>query len=545
MAYDIPARKIYFWLTTMGVLLLWLLFSQSAAAQQETLTLAEAVVSDQVQVEIEGRNIAYIQPMLLFRVTNETERPLILTLEQGQQLHSSNPNYADIILSQTETITLPPGETISRTAYAYSLDVDLAFPIPDITFAPETLSHNEELLALLQQIHNSEAETTLAAQLAVWMQLAGTSDFDAFVARFDTNVDLQSQRRLTLQLLGASAGLGGIILTVVLPIILLILLPLLALLLPRHLRKQFAGYRLITHLATGVKYHIQQAQQRGTPQLIAIKQPVDDVTEARCLREIEIRECIAPHAPHIVPMQASGYFGNDKNSRPRPYFVETYIDGADLSKVLTERPKLGTTIALEIVAQLIEALRHLHQQVGIIHREIKPSNILVDKQGQVWLTDFAAATMPEQSEFNQVKRGENSDVQWNAPEYVQRKQSLFYANGKPPQLDPLIQNQQVDIFSLGVLLYQLGTGRSPFVPQQQNGRLFYAPTLRPDAFMELEPRLALAIQQCLDGDPTNRFATVTALQHALGLPLPADVTSRAQAELGRLVQDVMPSVKSS
>lgn len=185
-------------------------------------------------------------------------------------------------------------------------------------------------------------------------------------------------------------------------------------------------------------------------------------------------------------MQASGYFGNDKNSRPRPYFVETYIDGADLSKVLTERPKLGTTIALEIVAQLIEALRHLHQQVGIIHREIKPSNILVDKQGQVWLTDFAAATMPEQSEFNQVKRGENSDVQWNAPEYVQRKQSLFYANGKPPQLDPLIQNQQVDIFSLGVLLYQLGTGRSPFVPQQQNGRLFYAPTLRPDAFMELQ-----------------------------------------------------------
>ncbi|MCA9954821.1 MAG: hypothetical protein KC434_08895, partial [Anaerolineales bacterium] len=76
-------------------------------------------------------------------------------------------------------------------------------------------------------------------------------------------------------------------------------------------------------------------------------------------------------------------------------------------------------------------------------------------------------------------------------------------------------------------------------------RLFHAPTLRPDAFAGLEPRLVLAIQQCLDENPANRFATVTALQQALGLPLPADVTSRAQAELGRLVQDVMPAVKSS
>ena len=546
MAYHISARKIYSRLTTVVALVLWLLSSHMAAAQSEVLTLSEAVASNQMQIEIEGRNIAYIQPMLLFRLTNKTERPLTLTLEQGQQLHSSNPNYANLILSQSESITLPPGETISRTTYAYSLDVNLAFPIPDITFTPESLSHNSDLLALLQRIHDSEAETTLAAQLAVWMHLAGSSDFDTFVTRFGTNIDLQPQRRLTLQLLGTSTKLSGIMLTVALPIILLILLPLLALLLPRHLRKQFDGYRLINHLATGVKYHIQQAQQRGTPHLIAIKQPVDDATEIKCLREIEMREQIAPHAPHIVPLQASGYFGSDKNSRPRPYLVEAYIDGADLSKVLTERPKLGTTIALEIVAQLIEALRHLHQQAGIVHRELKPSNILVDKQGQVWLTDFAAATMPQQSEFSQVKRGENGDVQWNAPEYVRRKQSLFYANGKQPLVDPLIQNQQVDIFSLGVLLYQLSTGRSPFLEQPpQPNRLFHAPTLRPDAFAGLEPRLVLAIQQCLDENPANRFATVTALQQALGLPLPADVTSRAQAELGRLVQDVMPAVKSS
>lgn len=243
-------------------------------------------------------------------------------------------------------------------------------------------------------------------------------------------------------------------------------------------------------------------------------------------------------------MQASGYFGSDKHSRPRPYFIENYIDGADLSKVLTERPKLGTTITLEIISQLIESLHYLHQQAGIVHRELKPSNILVDKRGHVWLTDFAAAAAPQQTEFSQIKRGEGNDLHWNAPEYIRRKHALFYANGKQPLADPLIQSQQVDIFSLGVLLYQLSTGKSPFLGQTPQS-LFHAPTLRPDAFADLEPRLGVAIQQCLDNNPTNRFATVTALQHALGLPLAADVQSRAQAELGRLVQDVMPPVKSS
>lgn len=543
------AHKITTWLWLLGALCL--LLPSKLAAQEAELTLPDAIRNEQVQAEIVGRNIAYVQPMVLLRLTNQTDQPLLLTLQQGLQLQSNHPSYANVVVLQTETLTLPPAETISHTIYAYSLQVDLAFPIPTATFTAGQLTDNPNLLALLGRIEDNNAEATLAAQLAVWMQLEGATDFDQFVARFGSTIDLQPQRQLTRQLLGESSRWVGIVTAVFIPL-LFILIPTLAILLPRYLRKQFDGHRLITHLATGAKYHIQQAHQRGSGQIIAIKQPIDDPAEARCLREIEIREQIAHeqhaqtirHAPHIVPLHTSGYFGSDKNSRPRPYFVETYIDGADLSKVLTERPKLGTAITLEIISQLIEALRYLHQQLSIVHRELKPSNILVDKRGHIWLTDFAAAAAPQQAELNQVKRGEGNELYWNAPEYIQYKHALFYANGHPPPANPLIQNQQVDIFSLGVLLYQLSTGKSPFMGQT-GGTLFQPPTVRPDAFMELEPRLGVAIQQCLDSDPANRFTTVTALQHALGLPLSADVTSRAQAELGRLVQDVMPAVKSS
>lgn len=545
MAINAPATKTHHLLAALGVLLCLLLPSRPAAAQQPPLTLPEAVATNQVQVTIEGRNIAYVQPMLLLRLTNQTDQPLELQLQQGQQLLSSHKNYANVILSQTETVSLPPGETVSRTFYAYSLNANLAFPIPGIPLTIDTLATDPALLALLQRIHDHQAETTLAAQLAVWMQLATTTDFDSYVTRFGSTIDLQPQRQQTLQLLGETTGLvGNGRLTAVLIPLLLITITLLGLLLPRYLRKSFDGYYLTTHLATGVKYHIQQARQRGNPDLLAIKQPVDEATEARCLREIEIRGQIAPNAPHIVPLRAVGYYGGDKNNRPHPYLVEQYIEGADLSKVLTERPKLGSSLALEIIAQLSEALTHLHQQANVVHRELKPSNILIDKRGQLWLTDFATAATPQQHEFSQVKRGETSDIYWNAPELIQRKQALFYANGKQPTVDPIIQDRQVDIFSLGVLLCQLSSGKSPFVTQTSS-TLFTPPTLRPDAFDELEPRLAVTVQQCLATDPASRFQSVLALQQALGLPLPAEVARRAQAELGRMVQDVMPTVKVS
>ncbi|MEM7112571.1 MAG: serine/threonine-protein kinase [Chloroflexota bacterium] len=514
----------------------WLLLSSwaTAQAQEDSMLLSEALAAELIESQISGRSIAYTQPMLEAHLTNLTNETIILHIPQGQQFELGKSNYASVVIGQQATIELAPQATVMEPLLAFSLDPTQAFPAPNTNYAPTDVVSSDGLITLLQRIESREAQAVLAAQLAVWMHISGNEDFEALTTQLNTEIDLQSHRSLTLDLLGQSdnSSLGAILTAAAFVIIGLVIW-----LLRREIHKTFDGYRLRGHIATGVKYHIRQAQQRGSSHLLAIKEPVDTTTEARCLREIEIREQIDEAPPHIVEMVDSGYFAHDKQGRAKPYLVENFVDGADLSKVLSERNKLGQTMALEITSQLTVALSYLHERYGIIHRDIQPSNILIDRRGKVWLTDFSSAIDPQQAEFRLVQRNEVNNHYWLAPEMLQWKQALYYANGTAPQPRPAQKQRQTDIFSLGVLLYQLAIGKSPF--QQKRGeRFFEAPTLMLSDLSHLELHVAAAIKRCLDPNPAARFQTMIELESALKLPLAKEVSRQARAELGRIVQDV-------
>lgn len=520
-------------------ILSWLILVNWTAilAQNDTILLNEAIASGSVETTFEGRSIAYTQPMLLATFTNLTDETLTLSLTQGQHLVHENNHYAGVVLANDTTIVIEPNGSIAESIYAFSLESTRAFPAPDTIYLPSDNTGDPELMTLLQRIAEKDAEALLAAQLAVWMHADNESDFNTFVTRLNSEVDLSAQRNLTMELLGQPVGLTGNLPETAVLLLAVSLLAAINFFFRRGFQKTFDGYRLKGHVATGVKYHIRQAQQRGEAELLAIKEPIDATTENRCLREIEIREQISASPPHIVPLISSGYYAEDKNSRAKPYLVEKYIEGADLGKVLSDRSKLGKTLALEITSQLAIALSYLHERYGIIHRELQPSNILIDYRGNIWLTDFSTAIDPKRSEFTNVKRNEASTYYWLAPEMVARKQALYYANGVKPEPDLLLKNRQTDIFSLGVLLYQLTTGTPPF-NLRSGQRLFDPLSLNLDGLAGLDSNLAEVIRRCLDQDPRARFNTILELEKALGFPRSVDASRQARAELGRIVQDV-------
>ncbi len=143
--------------------------------------------------------------------------------------------------------------------------------------------------------------------------------------------------------------------------------------------------------------------------------------------------------PHIVAIHEYAQHGE------QPYLVMEYIEGQTLKQRLSQKP-----LALEETVQLLnalgDALTYAHNQ-GVLHRDIKPSNILLDTSGKPYLTDFGLA--------RNVQAGESTlsqDVMLGTPQYISPEQAQGVRDLKP----------STDIYSLGIVLYQLVVGRVPF-----------------------------------------------------------------------------------
>lgn len=184
----------------------------------------------------------------------------------------------------------------------------------------------------------------------------------------------------------------------------------------------------------------------------------------------------------------------------QPYLSMEYIDGEDLSSLLRRIGRLPADKAAEFARKMCAGLAAAHKQ-GVLHRDLKPGNIMIDARGEPRITDFGLAALAEGLEGAEIRNG--------TPAYM-----------APEQLEGREVSVQSDLYALGLVLYEMFTGKLPhqadtvaeIVRLRKESRV-----VNPSALVgEIDPAVERAIQRCLDPDPAQR--PVSALALAASLP---------------------------
>ena len=191
----------------------------------------------------------------------------------------------------------------------------------------------------------------------------------------------------------------------------------------------------------------------------------------------------------------------------QPYLSMEYIDGEDLGSLLRRIGRLPADKATEFARKLCAAVAAAHGQ-GVLHRDLKPANIMIDSRGELRVTDFGLAAIAEQLKGDEIRSG--------TPAYM-----------APEQLTGTEVSAQSDLYAVGLILYEMFTGKMPFEANtiaemtrlRQENRVTSPSTLTRD----LDKAVEMAILRCLDSDPKMRPASAMALSAMLpgGDPLAA------------------------
>jgi len=268
-------------------------------------------------------------------------------------------------------------------------------------------------------------------------------------------------------------------------------------------------YRIVAPLGKGGMATVYKAYHERLDRHVAIKVLhaaflQDETFLARFQREARIVAKL--EHPNIVPIyDFSEHEGN-------PYLVMKFIDGPTLKQ---RAVKVGYT-AQEIYTTLLpiaEALDYAHKQ-GILHRDLKPSNIMLDQQGQPYLTDFGLARIAQVGESTL-----SHDVMLGTPFYISPEQAQGFKD----------LSVATDIYSLGVVLYELLTGSVPFSGDTPyvivHGHIYKRPTNPSQLNPDLPRAIDDVIERALAKDPANRHESAIELMRAyaaaLGQPAPA------------------------
>jgi serine/threonine protein kinase len=191
----------------------------------------------------------------------------------------------------------------------------------------------------------------------------------------------------------------------------------------------------------------------------------------------------------------------------QPFLSMEYVDGEDLASLLRRIGRLPGDKALEIARQLCAGLAAAHRE-GVLHRDLKPANVMLDGRGRAVMMDFGLAGIAEQIQGYDVRSG--------TPAYM-----------APEQLAGREVTERSDIYSLGLVLYEIFTGKRAFdataladLVRQRNEQPLSAPSTW---VKDLDPAVERVIMRCLETDPAARPASALAVAAALpgGDPLAA------------------------
>jgi serine/threonine-protein kinase len=273
--------------------------------------------------------------------------------------------------------------------------------------------------------------------------------------------------------------------------------------------KTLAHYRILEKLGQGGQAAAYKAEDLRLSRLVVIKALRPELAQSEAARKRFEREaclCSALEHPNICAIYDIG------EAEGLAYIVMQFLEGKTLKQVIGGRP-LETLGALSIAIQIADALAVAHAN-GIVHRDIKPNNVVVAPGGQAKVLDFGLAKLLARTEAEARSASTDHD---SVTELGVPYGSFGY--GSPEQASGERVDHRSDIFSLGVVLYEMITGQVPFKGKNRIEILHAVLNQAPRPIAQWNPNAPPELQTILDRalakDPRERFQTMAALRDEL------------------------------
>ena len=263
---------------------------------------------------------------------------------------------------------------------------------------------------------------------------------------------------------------------------------------------QLGRYEIVSELGQGAMGVVYKAKDPLIDREVAIKtinlglaQEERDEYEARFYQEAKAAGRLSH--PNIVTIFDVG------RSEDIAYIAMEYLHGRELRDILNENRLLPVDQVLDITAQVALGLSYAHEH-GIVHRDVKPSNIMVIRDGHVKITDFGIARMASAAVRTQT------GMVMGSPKYM-----------SPEQVMGKVTDQRSDIFSLGVMLYEMLTGQVPFIGENVNAIMYQTLNTSPAAPSSINPAvpemLNFIVAKALAKDLESRYQNARDLANDL------------------------------
>jgi tRNA A-37 threonylcarbamoyl transferase component Bud32/WD40 repeat protein len=304
-----------------------------------------------------------------------------------------------------------------------------------------------------------------------------------------------------------------------------------------QVQRAFSAYAIEKAVGSGGMATVYRAHDKKHKRKVAIKVLHAEVAalvgSKRFLQEIRITAKL--QHPHILGLIDSGILGEGAGELAgRPYYVMPYIDGESLRQRLEREKLLPIADTVRLVTEIASALDYAHRQ-GIIHRDVKPENILLH-DGSAIVADFGIALAVTHAG---VSRLTETGTTLGTPFYMSPEQAMGERG----------LTGRSDIYSLGALCYELLAGEPPFTGKTQQAIVARIITDEPRALSTVRrsvpPHVAAAVSQALEKIPADRFATAHDFATALSSPAVTPSTSIPALEESKVAAGARPVARAA